>query len=231
MPHISWDERSLGWFSDFSRYTGFHEKLAELLCHKLSGCGTLCDLGCGAGLVDLYLAGSVRQITCVDQSEAAIAFLRRESAARRISNLTALVADCADLIGTWDAVLFSFFGTGLLERFLPRCRHLTCVLGNDNAHGLLPGKQPRRHSAAQLEALLTRRKIPYSVQTGKLEAGQPFADMEEALQFMQCYSGCTEQEAADFLTPRLIPIKADGFRFYLPRAKPIAIVTIAGELS
>jgi hypothetical protein len=173
----------------------------------------------------------VAWLTSVDQSEAAIDFLRRESARRGISNLTALAADCGELKGTWDAVLFSFFGMGYLEQFLPRCKRLISVAGADDVHSLLPGQQPRRHSAIQMETLLREKKIPYSVQKSELEAGQPFAAREDALQFLKFYAGCTDKEAEDFLAPRLIPIQASGFAFYLPRSKPIAIFTMRGELS
>jgi SAM-dependent methyltransferase len=229
MPRIRWDERSLGWFSDFSRYTGFHEKLAGLLRPELTGCQTLCDAGCGAGFVDLYLAGSVESLTCVDWSEAAVAYLRRTCALRGINNLTAVAADCESLSGSWDAVLFSFFGTNLLERFLPRCRKLLMVMGDEDTHGLLPGKRPRRQSADGLEALLREREIPYSVQKSTLEAGQPFGSLEEAVRFLRYYADCPEREAEEFLAARLVPAGEDEFAYYLPRRKPVAVFAIAGS--
>lgn len=230
MSSFVWDEQSLRWFMNFSLFTGFHEKLAGLLRPGLTDCRTLCDIGCGAGRIDLYLAGSVERITCVDRSEEAVAFLRQESAARGIRNLTAVAADCEELAGSWDTVLFSFFGTGLLEQFLPRCRTLISVVGCDDTHALLPGMQKRKHSADRFEALLLERKIVCSVRKYELEAGQPFTDREEAVCFIRRYAHCSEYEADAFLTSRLISIRKDDFAYYLPRRKPIAVFTIAGSL-
>lgn len=230
MTEFRWDAQSLRWFSDFSRFTGFHEKLAALLSPALAGCDTLCDVGCGAGLVDLCLADAVGRITCVDRSETAVSFLRREAAARGIGNITAVAADCAAVEGSWDAILFSFFGTGFLERFLPRCRRLICVTGDEDVHGLVFGRRPRRHSAAGLEAQLRGRDISFSVQRYELEAGQPFSDRKEAVRFVRCYSGCTEQEAEKFLAHRLISVDTGDFSCYMPYLKPIAVFTVAGGL-
>ncbi len=108
MPRFFWDEQTLRWFSDFSRFTGFHEKLAGLLRPDLRGCETLCDAGCGAGFVDLYLAAAWENILCVNRSEEGVAFYGARGAARRIDNLTAVAADCKEIREAGCGTLFLF---------------------------------------------------------------------------------------------------------------------------
>lgn len=43
---IIWNDQSVSWFNHASAYTGFHQKLADLLLKHITVRETLCDIGC-----------------------------------------------------------------------------------------------------------------------------------------------------------------------------------------
>ena len=88
--HFTWDEKTIGWLLDAADYTGFYEKLAEMLLPYIRLRGTLCDMGCGMALADVALAREIGQITCVDVNDAVLTVARREAARRGAENMTFL---------------------------------------------------------------------------------------------------------------------------------------------
>lgn len=108
--HIQWNRQTVRWFENAAEYTGYPKKLAQLLKKYIPEGETLCDLGCGAGLVDFALADHCSAITCVDISPDAVEHVRRKTAARGLENVSALCMDASELTGSWDTVMAIFFG-------------------------------------------------------------------------------------------------------------------------
>ena len=73
--------------------------------------------------------------------------------------------------------------------------------------------------------------IPFTFDTQELEHGQPFASLDEAVQFFRIYSkdeapGAVTPEA---VLPRLQKTGDDAFPYYLPQIKRLGILTIKME--
>ena len=92
--YYEWSGDAVRWFYAASEYTGFHRALAQLCLSHLTRGGSMADLGCGLGLIDLELAGQMSQVTCIDQNPLPLRELEREARRRGIGNLEVRQADC-----------------------------------------------------------------------------------------------------------------------------------------
>ena len=63
-----WTRQSIKWFMDASDYTGYHKNLADKIIPFLDEDHTLCDVGCGLGCLDIFLASEVARITAIDSN-------------------------------------------------------------------------------------------------------------------------------------------------------------------
>lgn len=233
--YFSWNEDTIRWFCTASAYTGFHRRLAMLLRPKLTAGGTLADLGCGIGLVDLELASHVAEITCVDQSELPLAFLEKEAVRRGTHNLKILHADARALSGTWDHVLTIFYASGaeLLTQVLPHCRKsLTAVLrgGENSAFG--PDRWRTRHGdlAGDTIQALNAAGAVYTVEQAELEYGQPLESRADAEAFIR--SGCpgiSDEALEAYLAKQLKETGDPRCPLYLPNQKKFSILTLPKE--
>ncbi len=64
---MDWNARTLQWYVDAEKYTGFFRALAAEIAPALAGVQTLCDLGCGPALFDFEIAPLVKSIECIDR--------------------------------------------------------------------------------------------------------------------------------------------------------------------
>ena len=83
----------------------------------------------------------------------------------------------------------------------------------------------------EITAALRAMGIPFTFDTQELEHGQPFASLDEAVQFFRIYSkdeapGAVTPEA---VLPRLQKTGDDAFPYYLPQIKRLGILTIKME--
>lgn len=115
--NFDWNPQTIQWYEDANAYSGFFRKVAGLIAPMLQGYATLCDIGCGLGLLDLELSSSIPQITCLDINENALAALRKNIEAGKIANIEPRLRDCENLEGEWDVICISFFGSKEFERF------------------------------------------------------------------------------------------------------------------
>jgi tRNA/tmRNA/rRNA uracil-C5-methylase (TrmA/RlmC/RlmD family) len=97
-----WNEKTIDWFLAASKYTGYNKKLAALLLHRMTSRGTLCDLGCGMGLIDFELASSFRRVHCVDIDATAVNFVNSYAKETATLNVTGCVCNARELEGRWD---------------------------------------------------------------------------------------------------------------------------------
>lgn len=74
---MNWNDTTIKSFVSASEYTGFHKELANQIRPHIKNSKTLCDIGCGLGLIDMYLIKDVDCITCVDINENAINYLEK----------------------------------------------------------------------------------------------------------------------------------------------------------
>jgi predicted RNA methylase len=199
----------------------------------LSGYKTMCDIGCGLGLVDLELYSMMERIDCVDINEAVIGKLKQSVEVRGIENIHARLEDVYNLSGSWDVIYMSFFGSRELEKFLPLCKKLIAVVGKEAESELFPGKyrKMKKNTAEDTEKYLIENNIEYKITHREFEFGQPFKSMEEAASFVRSLSKeATDSEINEFLERRLTEITHPEYRFFMPRKKPIGIFQLKGLL-
>ncbi len=228
-----WNQKKIRWFQEADIYTGFSKNVARLLAPKLAGYTTLCDIGCGLGLIDLELSQSILSITGIDISPEAIEALNKNIAERGITNVLPLLLDFKEIEGNWDVILISFFGYRHLEQFLDRCRKLIVVVGKNNQSELYPEQYRKspKYTAAQLEQDLEQKGIPYTLTEAAFDFGQPLVSLEDAEEFVRIQAPeITAEDLASFLDLRLVETGAAKYPFLLPRLKSIGIFEIKGKL-
>jgi len=229
---IKWNERSLKWFINASEYTGFHLKLSQLLLPHIEPGSTICDLGCGMGLIDLQLAKSAGRITCVDINEIPLRWLEEEAAKRGITNIETIQADSRSLTGPWDTVITLFYDTvgEQMADHLRMCRKnvISVVHGSQKGNiGLEAYKPQKCGTVANAIRNLEKLNAKWSLSEHHLEYGQPFENMEEAVDFVKAYSINPPETAVDeYLRNRLERTGDPRWPLYLPSKKHIGIFVV-----
>ena len=231
---IKWNDRTLEWFRSASEYTSFHRKLAELLLPYIEIDGTLCDLGCGIGLIDFALCEKVQSITCVDIDPEAVRLCTGESVRRGIKNIEPLLSDAKDLTGTWDTVISVFHGTteALVDCYVRFARKkVVAVTHTEGVGNFGPReyKSPRCNTAITAAELLGERGVEHTLINAALEYGQPFRKIDDAREFVEAYSKNAPGEAIeDYLSENLVETNNPEYPLYLPNMKNFGIFVIDG---
>ncbi len=233
--HIVWDRRTLEWFRQASEFTGYDRALARLLLDRIPCRDSLCDLGCGAGLVDMELAAHIRRVTCVDLAPVAVDGVRETARQRGLTNITALCADGRQLRGRWSTVLAVFHGDPAAygSYFRLAVDRLLLVTHSDPRRGFGPAESqaPRREEGTSLTRdFLEKEGVRYRLTETALEHGQPFADLAAAREFVGHYADDLAPAALEvFLRENLVETGDPRFPLYLPKRKPIGLFVICRE--
>lgn len=230
---FDWNEDTIRRYQEANEYTGFFKNIADLIKPRLSPYSSLCDIGCGLGLVDLELCKSIKNITCIDISKEAINALKQNIEERKITNIDAQLMNCDSITDNWDVIYISFFGSRNIEKFLPHCKKLFAVVNTNNSHGITLEKYKTFHknTVANVEEALNLKGIHYSLTNASFEFGQPFVSLEDARQFIKIISpGITSEDLGSFLSNQLIKTNEEKYPFFLPNLKPIGLFEIDGEL-
>lgn len=228
---IEWNDRSIRWFRDASEYTKYNQKLSQLLLPHIKSRETLCDMGCGAGLIDIELAKYVKSITCVDINAAAARSVAERAAQLGLCNITALCADASGLEGSWDTVIGIFYGgIRFFHDALPRTRERAIMVTYKSMVGKFgppAHKLPKRHNVEDIESFLSSRGIRYHLYQHVLEHGQPLLDREDARSFVRAYTTpMSDPELERYLDSRLISTGDPRYPLYLPKEKELGIFVV-----
>ena len=229
-----WNDDTIRWYLNANAYTGFYNNIAETIKPMLSGCKSLCDLGCGLALFDFAIAPYINSIDCYDINQSALASVSHRLKAAGIQNITAHLKDCNRLSGTWDAIYMSFFGSRKLDAFLPMCKKLFAVVGIEEQTELFPSayRRHRKNTVDDTIHYLSKHNIPHKLTQHKLEFGQPFTSTDDARHFIRTYSpGITDSELEDFLSHRLTQTGQNDYPFYMARTKSFGIFELDGQAS
>lgn len=189
---FEWNDRTMTWHLDASDYTGYAKNMAALLLEKISGRGSLCDIGCGMALVDFELAPSFQSITCVDLNRNALEFVRRRKELLGTENLTVVHCDGAQLQGSWDTVIALFHGEieSKCENYLRKAAHQLVVVthgtqigttGPDAYHNV------RCDHTDVFSLWLNAHGYTYERFDGALNFGQPHRSFEDAVASTSIY--------------------------------------------
>lgn len=231
---IVWNERSIRWFRDASEYTGYHKKLAEILLEYIPVRTSLCDLGCGTGLIDLELSPCFEQITCVDISETAIKAVEQRSRELGRNNISTRCEDAARLEGEWETVTALFYGGNevFLNHFrLAKGQMILVVHGTREGNfGPQGHKVSKKYDVKSVKEHLEGHGIRYTLREVELEYGQPLRTREDAQEFAAAYSmPMNETELNVYLKECLKETENEQFPYYLPNKKKLGIFVIRRE--
>ena len=231
---IKWNDRTLEWFRSASEYTGFHRKLAEMLLPHIEVGGTLCDVGCGIGLIDFELYARMKSISCVDIDPEAVRLCSGEVARRGIANIEPVLSDAKELTGTWDTVISVFHGTteALVDYYVKFARKKVIAVTHSESVGSFGPreyKSPKCNTAITASELLYERGVKHTLINSALEYGQPFHKIADAREFVEAYSKNTPGEAIeDYLSENLVETNDTEYPLYLPNMKSFGIFVIDG---
>jgi SAM-dependent methyltransferase len=232
---IFWGNKSADWFISASEYTGYHKHLADILMRHMLPKSTMCDMGCGIGLIDFALADYLSHITCVDIDQGAIELLEAESAKRNLKNITAMNVDAAKMQGAWDYGLMLFFHgkfsddpSHYLNLFKQKLFYIVHADPIDSKKDNKP-ERTKCSSVSSIRRELERLGIVYQLEHHALEYGQPFSSFDEAVDFVKTYKICEVGEEESYLRANLQEADIMDYRYYLPHTKRFGMFIIGRE--
>lgn len=231
---IVWNEQSVSWFRSASEYTGYNKKLAALLLEHIPSRKTLCDLGCGAGLIDLELAPHFERITCVDISREAVESVEKIVRERGIGNISTICSDAGQLDNQWDTVIALFHGgSEAVSKYLRLATDRLILAAHGEKKG---GFGPEGHKNVKcfdvngVKEHFDAQGVKYTLIELTLEYGQPFTDLSDAAAFVRAYSSpMSEAEMDAYLAERLEKTDSEEYPYYLPNQKKLGLFVIRRE--
>jgi hypothetical protein len=242
---LIWTEKTITWFQTASAYTGFHSNLASLVRPYTEDCATICDIGCGLGLIDIELANDVRSVVCIDQNEAAIKSLNELIRSRDARNIVARVADVNELaVEKHDAVIMSFFGSSVdaIARFMSFCDKKMILIVHEKSSSAkrvnAVSLRPKPLGADEVRGFLTERGLSFKKLSAVIEFGQPFKSLADAKDFILVYASATSEAAGvsdaggrgerlyNDMEKRLVETGLPNYPLYLPKPKEVAVFIV-----
>ena len=227
MP-FEWNKDTIGWQLAAAEYTGYAENMAKLLLPKITGRGSLCDIGCGMALVDFALAPYVDRVTCVDLNENALNFVREHAARLGTAGLEAIRADGSGLSGQWDTVMALFHGEieANCENYLRKARRQFIAVTHGSA-GRGAEHTERCNYTDVLTAWLDERGYTYQREDGALEFGQPHRSMEDAVASTAAYNPKIPPDAIrENVLQTAVETGREDFPYYTPKTRKFSIFVI-----
>ena len=245
-----WTPRKIECYKQASEYTSFHKKLSVLAEPYLNKEWSLADIGCGPGLLSIWLAPLVASIDAIDNDSVAIDDLKT-----RLDDVTLTdrytaekikprLASIEDLEGeSWDVVSLSFFGvsTDILEVVMPlaKRRALIYMHGRPDAEGpLASASNSEKFSAAEMESFLKQNNFAFKKSVIEMQFGQPFKGIDDIHGFLVDYEKQLELQESDSDTKnrierrvadieeRIIKTNRFDYPYYLPKSINVVLFII-----
>lgn len=226
---MNWNDTTIKSFVDASEYTGFHKRLAKEILPYIKDSQTFCDVGCGLGLIDMYLSKELKDITCIDINQNAIDYLEKSIKYNNINNIRCEVEDFKEINTSFDTILISFFSYENIEFFTEHCDRLIAIV-NDKSKTHIPVSKKRmdvvkRHSSTNLRTLLDEKKLKYELISLSLEFGQTFTDKDDIVRYAKSYDEGGEYETIYNHIIKNV-VREDNVGYYLPYEKNISVFII-----
>ena len=229
---FSWNDRTRQWMEDASAWTGYCKNLARLLLDHIPVRGSLCDMGCGLGLVDFELAPSIGEITCVDVADYAVESVRARAERLGVNNITAVKGDGLETEGRWDTILALFHGSSdrICRKYLSMANDRLIFVTHGGGWGHTgPGgvRIPRCSSVAKDSAWLDGQGVVYTLVTGELEFGQPHRSFEDAVAYHREFNRkAPEDELIPYVRKAVRETGRDDFPLYTPKKRDFGMFVI-----
>ncbi len=231
---FTWTAKRIQWYLDAARGSNFYETLAAKIAPYLRPQDTLCDMGCGLGLLDVQLAPLVRRAACLDVDETALYTLREEAAKAGVQNIETICADARNAQGMYDVVLMAFFGTPA-ELMLNCVKHATRLfvrVVNADTNGTMRPKGHRlpKETVRDVAGILERNGFRYTLLQDTFSFGQPLRSIQDARDFVTCNAPDLPPGEVDAFLAATLQQRNDGqFPFYLPGDKKLGIFVVEVE--
>ena len=247
---MHWTQKKIENYKIASDYTLFHKKLSVLAEPYLDETWTLADIGCGPGLLSLWLAPMVKSIDAIDSDSAAIEDLRKRldnvsmTDRRTAEKIHPRLLNAEDLKDeSWDVVVMSFFGVDeeILGRVLPLAkeRALIYMHGRPDADGPLAAiDDGSKFSVVDMENYLKRNNLVYKKNVMEMQFGQPFRLIEDIHRFLMEYRvqvelnsekeeavGGMEKRFTD-IEDRIVQTNRYDYPYYLPKSVSVAFFIV-----
>ncbi len=238
-----WTPRRARWFNQAVQISNFPAQTLKALEPILVGCRSVLDVGAGVGALTIPLAKAVEAVTALEPSPPMMEELRANLTRNRLRNVSCLQAAWGKAeVSPHDLILVSNVSPifkdllGFLTTAEPLARRALALVQNvgpgtekfyfGELYPLLLGHPyPPREDYLRTVTLLHSLGIYANLQIISYHFDQPFADLQEALDFWkeQMHLGDPEQERrlAGFLQTRLQRV---GSRLAAPLRRQSAVL-------
>jgi len=231
-----WTPDMIRFMEDASDNSQYHFRLAGILAEYLEPHWTVCDAGCGTGYLSIALSPYVKEVTAVDLSADAIAFLQQKASIEGLGNIKTITSDLMKLPGDmkFDAMVFNYFGKmeQIFEIASKHClRRILIIKKNYTDHRFSIGKHPvGENGHSQALFYLREHSVNYTALGFDEDFGQPFRSLADALLFFEIYSRDTDRSIVKLenIQPRLMKTGNSLFPYYLPNRKSSIIYVVEG---
>lgn len=237
-----WTARSAAWYESASKYTGYHDRLLELLLHFLRPEDRCCEIACGTGILARKTAPHVAAYTANDADPEAVSFLRERLKAQETPDIEILEGEWQKVLAgrKFDVLLASYYGvpveywpflkTIANRKFIAICprneRWRKIRSREEKNESTLKNAVRKLETPGNIKAFLKEQGITFEALPVDLEFGQPFHDREEARVYVRYYYRLEGTDADQFIEEKTR--FQDGV-LYFPKKKEIEI--IAADLS
>lgn len=227
---IDWTPDGIAFLKDAAMFTGFYDELASHAIEFSSKGDSVCDAGCGIGMLSGALSKRERIVTGVDVSHDAI------QAARKItdegSGLQFWEKDVFAMSksAVFDSMVFCFFGSvrETLRVAYGHCKgYVVMFRKNWRMRRFTTSPQPNhRIRFTEAEDELKELGIPFDSHSFDLEMGQPFRCFDDALKFFSLYG---KDPDPGLIRSRLTATDSKEFPLFLPERKSVGLIAIRTE--
>ncbi|MEG1524208.1 MAG: class I SAM-dependent methyltransferase [Clostridia bacterium] len=229
-----WQPQMIRFMRDASEFGSFPAKIAQQVASHLPNDAQVCDAGCGLGYLSLALSPLCSHVTAVDISADALAVLTeniRRQACHNIQVVEGEIGVCPP-DDPYDAMVFCFFG-GISETLLlakQQCRGKVLMIKKswERHRFTLSGKPLECFTLADTQQHLLELGIPFQTDTFRVEMGQPFGSIEDAVVFFRIYSRDPDASSitADAIRDKLIHQDSERFPYFLPSKAELGLVVL-----
>lgn len=229
---FQWTDEIMAFREDAENYTRFDEAIAGRVASYLSPGSRLCDAGCGMGFLSVKLCRMGFSVTAVDESAAAVAYLRSKQTQAGLTGLTVVQGDLFTMTPDrpYDAMVFCFFGgvEQSLAAIRRQCRGKAVLIKKDwLRHRFDPQHRPMKHSSFEFTCdRLQELSIPYDSCRFALEMGQPLRSVEHARHFFAAYAPDGALPDPERTRALLQPTGRTDFPYYLPARRSLGLIVL-----
>ena len=203
----NWSDKKIEWYVRASKWTGYHQKLADRIRPLLKKTDHVVDLGCGPGLIDMAIASDVKKITAIDINTIVLNHYNNVIAGDGHHNIQTLCGDAKaqpeELIpDEFDVALFCFFGGphAAFKSAQRKASRLTINITHGNAMqeaSSIISDEFQRVYEDEMEAYLVSEGIRYTKTSEWIDFSQPLLSMDEAKSFFETYASEGEEGSAE----------------------------------